>query len=148
MLRVSDLDAMLQSAWPKLATACGAAAGSVGGAAVMLGDFALQVLGVPLPVVVASAAGAGLARSFMEPVSFIRALFLTGLWTVIGCAGAPLGQAVGPALVQALLNRDVILPANTLAALGAIISSCPWWGPRLWPMIAARFGKSSGGPNA
>lgn len=133
---------------PKIATVCGAAAGSAGTALAMLGDFALQVLGVPLPVVLASAAGAGLARSFADPVGFWRALALTTVWTIIGCAGAPLAQAIGPALVQLALNREVTLPANTLAALGAIVGSAPWWWPKAWPVAAAwlegRFGNARG----
>lgn len=135
---------------PKITSICGAAAGSVSAAAAMLGDFALAVLGVPLPVVMSSAAGAGLARSFMEPTGFFRALGMTAIWTVLGCAGAPLAQALAPALIAATLNRDITLPANTLAALGAIIAMAPWWWPKLWPYIRARLpgGDKTGGGNA
>jgi len=146
MLRFDNLDVLA----PKLATACGAAAGSVGAAAVMVGDFALQLLGVPLPVVIGSAAGAGLARSFMEPVGFLRALVLTVAWTLIGCVGAPLAHAVGPAVALAVFNREVVLPAGVLAGLGAAIASSPCWMPKLWPAIAAKLGlgKKDGGANA
>lgn len=131
---------------PKLASVSGAVAGGVGAGVVMLGDALVQLLGVPLPVVVASAAGAAMARAFLDTIGFWRALWITALWTVLGCAGAPLAQALGPALVQAALNREVTLPANTLAALGSIIGAAPWWWPKVWPLVAAKFSK--GGANA
>ena len=154
MLRVPDCEVL----WPKMATACGAAAGSVGTAALMVGDFALQLFGVPLQVVVASAAGAGLARAFMppvvdgQPVGFWKALGLSAMWTAIGCAGAPIAQAIGPAVVQALFNREITLPASSLGGLGAAIASVTWWGPKVGPAIKAwrdkNGGNSGGGGDA
>jgi len=115
----------------------GAVAGST--AAMWIGDFVLQLVGVPFPVVVAAAAGAGLARAFDEPVGFMRALGLAALWTAIGCTCAPLAQAIIPALVHAVFNREIVLQANALAGIAAMLSSCTWWGPRVWPLIANRF---------
>lgn len=154
MLRVTDFDVL----WPKIATACGAAAGSAGTAAVMLGDFALQLFGVPLQVVVASAAGAGLARAFMppvvdgKPVGFWKSLGLSAMWTAIGCAGAPIAQAVAPAVVQGLFNREITLPPSSLGGLGAAIASVTWWGPKVGPAIKAwrakNIGNNGGGGDA
>lgn len=128
--------------------ACGAAVGGVAGAMAAAGEFAAQIFGVPLPVVVSSAAGAALARSFLPPVSFLLALLHTAVWTVIGCAGAPLAQATVPAIVSSVFNRDLTLPGNTLAALAAVVAAMPWWGPQVWPWVKAKFQKNGSAPNA
>lgn len=125
---------------PKVATICGAAAGSVGTALAMAADAAMQLFGVPLPVVLGSAAGAGIARSMLDPVPFWRALFVTAAWTVAGCVGAPLAQAL---LGKAGIALD--LTTNVLAGLGIAIASAQWWVPKVWPMVMERLSKREEG---
>lgn len=129
---------------PKIATVCGAAAGSVGAALAMAGEVAMQVLGVPLPVVMGSAAGAGIARSLMDPVGFVRALFVTAAWTVAGCVGAPLAQ-VGAQAGLSKLGVEIALTTNVLAGLAALVAALPWWAPKVWPLVQAKFGAKRGG---
>lgn len=125
---------------PKVATICGAAAGSVGTALAMAGELATQLLGVPLPVVMGAAAGAGIARSLMDPVGFVRALLVTGAWTIAGCVGAPLAQAgLGKA------GLELALTPNVLAGLAALVAASPFWVPRVWPFAQAWLTKKTGG---
>ena len=143
MIRITQLEPY----WPKITTACGAAAGGAVAALSFVSEVAMQLLGVPLPVVMAAAAGAGAARSFMEPVGFFRALSITVLWTIIGCTCAPLAQVVIKAAAS-MAGAHVDLPTNTLAAAAAVLASVPWWGPKVWPFIAAKLGLKQGGSNA
>jgi len=143
MLRFAELDPY----WAKMPTVCGAVAGWLIAALSFVGEVAMQLLGVPLPVVMAAAAGAGAARSFMDPVGFMRALWQTVVWTIIGCTGAPAAQW---AIRQATSSwgTSVELPLNTMAGAAAVLASAPWWGPKVWPFIAARLGLKQGGSNA
>jgi len=143
MLRFAELDPY----WAKMPTVCGAVAGWLIAALSFVGEVAMQLLGVPLPVVMAAAAGAGAARSFMEAVGFIRALAMTVVWTIIGCTGAPLAQVVIKAAAS-IAGAQVDLPTNTLAGAAAVLASVPWWGPKVWPFIAAKLGLKQGGGNA
>lgn len=134
---------------PTVQSVCGAVAGSATASVLMLGDLAVAIAGVPLPVVLASAAGAGIARAMLPPTTFFSAVALSAAWTVVGCAGAPFAQAVAPAVIQFAFNREIVLPANTLAILGAAIASAPLWWPKVWPAIKAKFGKqpTTGSPD-
>lgn len=132
----------LEALWPKLGTVCGAAAGAVGTALSFLSEVAVQLLGVPLPVVMASAAGAGLARALGEEMAFTRALLMSSVWTVLGCVGAPLVQALIPSLPGL---SSAALPPNALAGVAAVVASAPWWWPKVLPAIQARFGVRGGG---
>jgi len=137
-MRLTDLEFY----GPKIAHVCGVVMGGAAtvAAAVLTaaGDVAVAVMGVPLPVVMASAAGAGLARSFLPAVSFWQAAGATGLWTVLGCAGAPFAQSALPALLSPL-GVQMVLPANALAGIAATVASSPWWGPKVWPLVVQRF---------
>jgi hypothetical protein len=143
MIRFTGFDPYFE----KAPTICGALAGWLLAALSFVGEVAMQLLGVPLPVVMAAAAGAGAARSFMEAVGFVRALAMTVVWTIIGCTGAPLAQVVIKA-AGSMAGAQVDLPTNTLAGAAAVLASVPWWGPKVWPFIAARLGLSQGGSNA
>ena len=66
-MRLIDLDPY----WAKLPTFCGAAVGAVGTALSFLSEIAMQALGVPLPVVMASA---------VAPVGIIAAVAAAMLW--------------------------------------------------------------------
>lgn len=140
-MRLTQLEVL----WPKVGTVCGAAAGAAGTVISFISEIAVQTLGVPLPVVLASAAGAGLARAQGDPVSFVKAAWLTALWTAIGCICAPFAQALLPAILK-VAGIDLVLPSNALAVVAAAVSSVSWWGPIVWPLILAKFGK--GGANA
>ena len=113
-----------------------------------LSDMALQILGVPLPVVLAAAAGAFIARSYAEKSSFGRALAMVAAWTVAGCALAPLAQAVFAA-GAARLGLELTLPTNVMAAFAGVMSAASWWLPIVWPMVLSRLGlagiKNGGG---
>ena len=120
------------------------AAGSIAAAAVAfisyVSNFAVLVLGVPLPVVMAAVAGACLARAYGSPMSFGSAAFVTMLWAAIGCALAPLTRI----LLQgglSKLNVDVPLSTGVLAGIAAVVSASPLWWPVVWPFIRSRFGK-------
>lgn len=128
----NDIDAT----WHRLVTVCGAIAGSLGTAAAMVGDLATHVLGVPLPVVLGAAAGAGLARSLVDATGFFRALTVSAAWTVAGCTGAPLVQSLAPIAAAKLFDSQLVLPTNALAGIALLISSSPLWWPKVWPMVS------------
>lgn len=54
----------------------------------------LELLGVPLPVVLAAATAAFAARSFLPPTTYVRALSEGLAWTLIGVFLSNLGLAV------------------------------------------------------
>ena len=90
------------------------------------GEIAVQLLGVPLPVVVGATAGALLARGSQEPVPFWKAGLSTLVWIIVGCVCAQGAQAiVGWAMGAAL-------PAGVLG-FGALLSSL--LGPKLLPVL-------------
>jgi hypothetical protein len=84
------------------------------------GNVAVQLLGVPLPVVVAAIAGALLARVYLPTIAFASALGRSVLWVVTGCVTAQGVSAV------------VTLPVGVLGISALLISGL---GPRLWPVI-------------
>lgn len=142
-MRLMDLDPY----WAKLPTLCGAAVGAVAGALSFLSEVAMQALGVPLPVVIASSAAAGMARAFGAPMGFVPAFCVTAGWTVLGCVCAPAAQSLLPAVAQLVPGLGtVVLPANALAGVAAGVSSAPWWWPKVWPLIQAKLGLAKGGP--
>lgn len=142
----------LEPYWPKITNLCGAAAGSAASAIALVGQAAEAIFGVPLPVVIASAAGAFASRAFLPGRGFFAALGLAFLWTILGCAFAPLAQAVIPGALAAA-NITVALPPGVQSGLAAAAASVPWWGPRVWPLLVARFPwlgvkSDNGSPNA
>lgn len=78
-------------------------------------DVAMQLVGVPLPVVLAAIAGAMVARSYTPSTNYFSAISATLCWTVGGCALAPLLQAIAA-------KFGVNVPVNGLAALALIAS--------------------------
>ena len=85
-------------------------------------DVAVQLFGVPLPVVLAALTGALGARVFLPPVSFWRAVAMSVFWTFAGAFGAqlalwlaskfisgtsPSGALAGVALLVAFLGQRV-----------------------------------------
>ena len=130
--------------WPRELEFVAGICSAAGAVATSLGEVALQILGVPLPVIMAAAAGAFIARSFAERASFGRALATVAAWTVAGCALAPLAQAVFVAGASKF-GLDVTLPDNVMAAFAGITAAAPWWFPLIWPMVLARLGQKKGG---
>jgi hypothetical protein len=128
--------------WPKITTVCGAVAGGAAAALSAVGDFAMQVLGVPLPVVTGAAFAAGFARSCLPPVGFCRAALMTCVWTVLGCSGAPLVQSI---LKVGAFGMQADLPPSALAGLAGLIASAPWWWQWVWPAVQRRLGLAKEG---
>lgn len=144
MLRMEGASAL----WKAAAAACG------GGAwLTSLSDAAVKLLGVPLPVVLGAAAGAFLARAYLPseradgtPIGYFRALTVSAAWTVGGSAAAPMVHALVPALVGMVIPGSTLaLPAGALAGIAGLIAALPAWGPKLWPLIAARLSGGKGG---
>ena len=133
--------------WPRELEFGAGLCSAAGAVATGLTDVALQILGVPLPVVLAAAAGAFIARSYAERASFGRAFVMVVAWTVAGCALAPLAQAVFAA-GAAKFGLELTLPTNAAAAFSGITAAASWWLPIVWPMVLARLGlagRKSGG---
>ena len=91
------------------------------------GEIAVQLLGVPLPVVLAAIAGAFLARTYQEPCSYLSALGRSVGWIVFGCAGAQAAVAVTSAATESFK-----IPVGALAFLALLISGLA---PKLWPVL-------------
>jgi hypothetical protein len=90
-------------------------------------EVSMEVLGVPLPVVLAAAAGALLARSYAaSDVPYMRAIMESLAWTFAGCFSAP-------AALAAAEKASYTLPTSALAFLAMLVASL---GPKLFPVIA------------
>lgn len=98
-----------------------AAAAGTGAAAFItaLADVSTQLLGVPLPVVLAACAGAFVARSYASSAEqgFASAALATLGWALAGCVLAPLASW---ALEQAFSGK---LPTNAMAGLALIVAA-------------------------
>lgn len=103
-------------------SACVAAVSGIGTWMSMASEAAMQLFGVPLPVVLAALTGACGARVFLEPTTFWRALGASVFWTLAGAFGTqlmlwiaaqwltgtpPAGVQAGVALVTAALGQRV-----------------------------------------
>lgn len=84
------------------------------------GDIVTHLLGVPLPVVIASIAGAFLARVYLPPLAFAAALVRSGIWVIVGCV---LSQGISAA---------ASLQVGWLGMLALAVSGL---GPKLWPVL-------------
>ena len=108
----------------------GAASAAAGSAwLAVVADFAMQVFGVPLPVVLCAAAGAFIARSYAPAVNFIRALAASCAWVCAGGGRARVGLWGGG------LGGGVV-PATVLAGLAFAIAAA---GPLLWPVVIEKL---------
>jgi len=112
----------------QVANAAGAivSAGAAGWFA-QAGEIAVQLLGVPLPVVLAAIAGAFLARTYQEPCSYISALGRSFGWVVFGCAGAQAAVAI-----TSTASETFKVPVGALAFIALLISGLA---PKLWPVL-------------
>jgi hypothetical protein len=105
-----------------LPTACAAAASAAGTWLSVAAEVALQIFGVPLPVVLAALTGAFGARVFLPPGPFWRASATTVMWTFAGAflaqlvlwiaakwieGAPPAGALAGLALVAAFIGQRV-----------------------------------------
>jgi hypothetical protein len=99
-----------------LANCAGAAASAAGTWWSLLGDAAVQLLGVPLPVVLAAATGAFLARTYQVAQPILRAVAGSASWVVGACALAPLAAPI------AEKYAGIALPAGALAGAAFAIA--------------------------
>lgn len=108
--------------WTPAFSACATVAGAAGTGLSMVSQAALELFGVPLPVLLAALTGACGARVFLEPTSFWRAVAASVFWTIAGAIGAQLvlwlvglwaggvppgGVLAGVALATAALGQRV-----------------------------------------
>lgn len=99
------------------AASCAAAAASA--AATwwsLIGDAAVQLLGVPLPVALAAATGAFLARTYQMATPLLHAIAGSSCWVVGACALAPLAAPL------AEKYAGMALPTGALAGAAFAIS--------------------------
>ncbi len=102
--------------------ACAAAASALTTGLCAAADVALQIFGVPLPVLLAALTGACAARIFLPPVGFWQAFWMCVIWTCAGAFGVqlvqwlasswmssqpPPGALAGIAMVAAFLGQRV-----------------------------------------
>lgn len=112
----------LELVWGPASSACAAASAGAGAWLAMASQAALELFGVPLPVVLAALTGACGARVFLEPTTFWRAVSASLFWTIAGSIGAQLvlwlvglwaggtapgGVLAGVALASAALGQRV-----------------------------------------
>lgn len=110
-----------------------------------LSNVAVQLLGVPLPVVMSAVAGACLARAYGEPLPFGKAVFRTMLWAAFASFVAPLLKVVLQSVLKKLVDPDIVLPNGALAGIAGILASAPLWAPVVWPWVKSLLpGKSNG----
>lgn len=109
-------------------TIAGATAAVSGSGAVLatLQGWVLELFGVPLPVLLASAAGAFGARVFLPEAPFWRALALSTFWTF---AAAWLAELVRWGLARSLNGE---MPTGALAGVALLVAAM---GPRLAPVV-------------
>ena len=106
----------------------GVAAAASGSGAVLatVKGWVLELFGVPLPVLLASAAGAFGARVFLPEAPFWRALALSTFWTM---AGGWLAELVRWGLARWLAGE---MPTGALAGIALLVAAM---GPRLAPVV-------------
>jgi hypothetical protein len=128
-------------------SAAAVAAGS-GAATVlsMVGEVALQILGVPLPVVLAAGTGAWIARSYTPAANLLTALVGTAGWTLAGCFTAPFAQWI----VKSFSGSE--MPTNALAGIALCVSLVlpmvvPIVRQKLPEVIGARLDRWKGRPD-
>lgn len=113
------------------AAALGAASG-IGAGFAIVKEIALEIFGVPLPVVLAAATGALWARATQPQQTFLRALWATVAWTATGAFLAALARyLLGAGLGTVGVTAEI--PGAALAGLALLIT---WLGPKLAPVIA------------
>ena len=112
--------------------AAGSIAASSGAGAALAGvkGWVLELLGVPLPVVLAAATGAFGARYFMHEAPFWRGLGASLVWTLVGSFAT---QAVGWA---ASIWISAAMPAGALALPALVVAGAGQWVAPLLPELA------------
>lgn len=109
------------------------ATGAAAGIAAILGavkGIALDLFGVPLPVILAAATAAFAARSFLPPTSYPKALVAGMVWTLVAVFLSNL------AIALAGLWLDKELPAAALAGVALLIAGL---GQLLWPVLREKL---------
>lgn len=114
-----------------LPAAAGAGVSAVSAWIAIAADAAMQVFGVPLPVVLAALTGAFGARVFLPPAPFWRSITTTVLWTAAGAFLAQLALWVATAWFTGPP------PSGALAGLALV---CAFIGQRCAPILWERGG--------
>ncbi len=109
-----------------------------------LRDVAMDVMGVPLPVVLAAIAGAFGARSYLAPVGFVRGVSGSMLWALIACGCAPLAQTIIAAMSGWQLPTTALSGVAVLIAAGGQIAA-PVVAEELPHLVRRCFAKFGGG---
>lgn len=109
-----------------LHAACAAGSAAVATWLSVAADVALQLFGVPLPVVLAALTGALGARVFVPPVPFWRAVVMSVFWTCAGAFGAQLAMWLAAMWVSGTP------PAGALGGLALVTSAL---GQRVAPIL-------------
>lgn len=90
-------------------------------------EVAMQIFGVPLPVLLASLTGALGARVFLPQQPFWRALFVSVFWTFAGAFGAQLVLWLASAWLEKPPPPGVLAGVALLAAaLGQRVAPILW----------------------
>lgn len=104
-----------------------AAATGIAAALSALKGAALELLGVPLPVVLAAATAAFAARSFLPPTTYLRAFASGIVWTLVGVYLSNLALTIA-------LDKEP--KSAMLAGVALLIAGL---GPLCWPVIQAKL---------
>lgn len=100
----------------KLAAGVSATAAGAASSLAMFQDWALQLFGVPLPVLLAAVAGAFLALTFASPGQPARIFAGFIGWSFIGTFGADLVRSA----ISSWISRD--LPIGAIAGCAALLA--------------------------
>lgn len=98
-----------------------------------LSDITVQIVGVPLPVLMAAIAGAFIVMAFAE-VEWKKAAAIFLAMVFAGCAGAPLLEAI-TLWAAKRYEVDINIPGGMRTFAALAISSSPFWLPKAWPYI-------------
>lgn len=116
--------------------AAGVVAASAAGTWISLAaDVALQLFGVQLPVLLAALTGALIARVFLPPAPFWRAVATSTLWTLAGAFLAQLGLWIASTWLGAEPPQG---------ALAGIAMVCAGLGQRVAPIVWEKGGDALG----
>lgn len=120
---------------PRVPEAAVAAAVSAGGSvAAGFADVTVQLVGVPLPVLMAAVAGAFVVIAFAETSNAMRAAAVFLGLVIAGCAGAPLLEALSLWGAKRY-GLEVDVPGGLRAFAALAIAASPFWVPRAWPYV-------------
>ncbi len=101
-----------------------------------LSDVTTQIVGVPLPVLMAAAAGAFVVIAFAEMAAMKAAAVFAALM-IAGCAGSPLLEAAALWAAQRWVTAEFAVPGGIKAFAALAIAAAPLWLPRVPAFVRA-----------